>query len=74
MTEKHTCSKKAQKPLRDIDLFRRIFAQNGKVNHLFYMDDLKTFAKDDSQQEGLLNIVKTFSDVIKMKFGLDKVR
>ena len=45
---------------------------HGKLNHLFYMDDLKTFSKDDKQQEGLLNIVKTFSDDIMMEFGLDK--
>lgn len=25
--------------------------QNGKLNHLFYIDDLKTFAKDDNQQK-----------------------
>ena len=42
------------------------------ITHLFYMDDLKTYAKDDNQQAGLLNIVKTFSDDINMEFGLDK--
>ena len=47
-------------------------AQNGKVNHLFYMDDLKTFAKDDNQETGMLTIVKAFSDDIKMEFRLDK--
>ena len=36
------------------------------------MDDLKTYAKSESQQTGLLNSVKTFSDDIKMEFGLDK--
>ena len=36
------------------------------------MDDLKTFAKSDSQQTSLLNIIKTFSNDIKMEFGLDK--
>ena len=36
------------------------------------MDDLKTYAKSDSQQTGLPNIVKTFSNDIKMEFGLDK--
>jgi len=36
------------------------------------MDDLKAYAKSDSQQTGLLNIVKTFSNDIKMEFGLDK--
>ena len=46
--------------------------QQGCINHLFYMDDLKTYAKDDNQQAGLLTIVKTFSDDINMDFGLDK--
>ena len=36
------------------------------------MDDLKTFAKHDNKQTGLLTIVKAFSDDIKIKFGLDK--
>ena len=39
--------------------------------HLFYVDDLKTFFKDDNQQTGVLIIVKTFSDDIKMEFLLD---
>jgi len=47
-------------------------AQGRTVSHLFYMDDLKTYAKSDSQQTGLLNIVKTFSNDIKMEFWLDK--
>ncbi|KAF7218105.1 putative LOC107393841-like protein [Nothobranchius furzeri] len=46
--------------------------QGKKINHLFYMDDLKTYAKNDNQQEGLLQIVKLFSDDICMQFGLDK--
>ena len=47
-------------------------AQHGKLNHLFYVDDLKTFAKNESQQQGLLTIVKSFSDDINMEFGLEK--
>ena len=47
-------------------------AQGRTISHLFYMDDLKTYAKSDSQQTGLLNTVKTFSNDIKMEFGLDK--
>ncbi|XP_070406164.1 uncharacterized protein [Nothobranchius furzeri] len=46
--------------------------QGKKINHLFYMDDLKTYAKNDNQQEGLLQIVKLFSDDICMQFGLDE--
>ena len=38
--------------------------ENRKINHLFYMDDLKIHAKDDAELEKLLDIVKTFSDEI----------
>ena len=43
-----------------------------KINHLFYMDDLKAYAMNDNQLMNLLDIVNTFSDDIKMEFGLDK--
>ena len=33
-------------------------------NHLVYMVDLKLFAKNDQQLQGLLNIVKQFSNDI----------
>ena len=46
--------------------------QEKKVNHLLYMDDLKTFAKNDNVQTGILNTVKKFSDDINMDFGLEK--
>ena len=36
------------------------------------MDDLKLFAKDDNNLEGLLQTVKKFSDGISMSFRLDK--
>ena len=42
------------------------------INRLFYMDILKLYAKNDQQLQGLLNIVKQFSDDIRMEFGLDK--
>ena len=43
-----------------------------KHNKPFYMDNLKLFAKNDQQLEGLLNIVKQFSHDIGMELGLDK--
>ncbi|KAF7224300.1 putative LOC107388682-like protein [Nothobranchius furzeri] len=46
--------------------------QGKKIKHLLYMDDMKTYAKNDNQQEGLWQIVKLFSDDICMQFGLDK--
>jgi len=36
------------------------------------MDDLKAYAMNDNQLKNLLDIVNTFSDDIKMEFGLDK--
>ena len=42
------------------------------INDLFYMDDLKTFGKNDRKQTSLLTIVKGFSDDIQMGFGLEK--
>ena len=42
---------------------------NTVINHLFYMDDLKTFAKNDEEQQGLLTIVKGISDDVKSEFG-----
>ena len=36
------------------------------------MDELKTFAKNDNEQTGILNTLKKFSDDINMDFGLEK--
>ena len=43
-----------------------------QITHLFYMDDLKLCEKDDSELEGLLRIVKGFSNDIGVEFGLNK--
>ena len=42
------------------------------ITHLFYMDHLKLYAKDDSELERLLRILKGFSDDIGMELGLSK--
>ena len=42
------------------------------INHLFYMDDLKLFARNDNELTGLLDTVKKFSDDIGMQVGVDK--
>ena len=42
------------------------------ITNLFYMDNLKIYAKDDSKVEGLLKIVKEFSDNIGMESALSK--
>ena len=43
-----------------------------KINHLFYVDDLKLYGTNDNQLAGLMNTVKHISDDTKMEFGLDK--
>jgi hypothetical protein len=50
----------------------QIHGTEGKISHLLYMDDLKLIGRS---KEGLTNeiqIVKTFSNDIKMKFGWEK--
>lgn len=42
------------------------------ISHLLYMDDLKLYAKNEKELRDLLYVVKSFSDDIKMQFGLDK--
>ena len=46
--------------------------QGQNISHLLYMDDLKLFANDDKDLEGMLQTVMKFSDDIGMTFGLDK--
>ena len=43
-----------------------------KINHLFYVDDLKLYGTSDNQLNGLISTVKKVSDDIQMEFGLDK--
>ena len=43
-----------------------------KINHLFYIHDLKLYGKNDYDLDGPLKTVATFSDDIGMIFGLDK--
>ena len=43
-----------------------------KINHLLFMDDLKMPVKNEDQIDNLANTVRTFSEEIKMEFGLPK--
>jgi flagellar basal body-associated protein FliL len=43
-----------------------------KASLLFYIDDLKLFSGDETKLQQELIILKTFSDDIKMEFGLVK--
>lgn len=42
------------------------------ITHLFYMDDLKLYAKGKKQLEGLLELVRRYSEDIAMTLGLEK--
>ena len=42
------------------------------INNLFYMNDLKLYARNDKELEDLFPAVKQFSDYIGVEFGLDK--
>ena len=47
-------------------------AKRQLISHLLYMDDLKLCGRNPDQLDGLLHTVHTFSDDIRMTFGLDK--
>ena len=47
-------------------------AKRQLISHLLYMDDLQLYGRNSDQLDGLLHTVRTFSDDIQMKFGLDK--
>ncbi|XP_068703960.1 uncharacterized protein [Montipora foliosa] len=42
------------------------------INHLLFMDDLKLYGASKDQLDSLVQIVRIFSQDIKMSFGLDK--
>ena len=42
------------------------------ISHLLFMDDLKLYASNDQQLNQMIAIVKTFSDDIRMQFGIEK--
>ena len=46
--------------------------QQGKINHLLFMDDLKLFGNTEGQLETLINSVRVFSSDINMEFGIEK--
>ena len=43
-----------------------------KINHLMYMDDIKLFAKNETELETLIHAVRIYSQDIGMEFGIGK--
>ena len=46
--------------------------RNTNITHLFFLDDLKLYASNLQQATKLLDLVTTFSNDIRMKFGDSK--
>ena len=44
-----------------------------KINHLMYMDDIKLFAKDETELETMIQIIRIYSQDIGMEFGIKYV-
>ena len=42
------------------------------INHLLFMDDLKLYETSKDQLDSLVQVVRIFSQDVKMSFGLDK--
>ena len=45
---------------------------DGKINHLFFMDDLKVYGKIKADIESLVSTVQVISQDIGMEFGIKK--
>ena len=43
-----------------------------KFNHLMYMDNIKSFAKEEKELETLVHAVRIYSQDIGMEFGIEK--
>ena len=44
-----------------------------KINHLIYIDDIKLFAKYETEMETLIHAVKIYNQDIGMEFGIEKM-
>ena len=53
-------------------LLTLVLRQTKKINHLLSIDDLKLFAKNESQIDSLVNTVGISSEDTKIEFGLPK--
>jgi len=48
------------------------FKSGNSINHLFYMDDIKLYAKNERDIDSLIHLTRVFSSDIGMTFGLEK--
>ena len=58
--------------LRDTGMGYQLEKKGGKVNHLFFMDDLKLYGKNEKEIDSLIKTKWQCSKDIKMEFGILK--
>ena len=58
--------------LRKVRAGYRFSKEMKPVNHLLFMDDLKLYGANKDQLDSLVQMVRIFSQDIRMSFGLDK--
>ena len=58
--------------LRKVRAGYKLAKERRPINHLLFMDDLKLYGASKDQLDSLVQVVRIFSQDIKMSFGLDK--
>ena len=58
--------------LRKVKAGYNLGKENGTINHLLYMDDLKVYGKNEKEVDTLVNTVRLVSEDIGMQFGISK--
>ena len=58
--------------LRDTRMGYQLEKNEAKVNHLFFMDDLKLYGKNEKEIDSLIKTKWQCSEDIKMEFGILK--
>ena len=58
--------------LRQANAGDLLSGEEGKINHLLFMDDLKLYSKDEKEIDFLGRTVRAFSSDIGMDFGISK--
>ena len=58
--------------LRKMNIGYQFSSNKEQINHLIFMDDIRLFAKDESELDALIQTVRVVSTDIGMKFGLEK--
>ena len=58
--------------LRETGMGYQLEKNGAKVNHLFFMDDIKLYGKNDKEIDSLIKTVWQCSEDIKIEFGILK--